>query len=240
MNKLKLFFSALLLLLPFGIMQAQTMEEIVSKSILASGGKESLEKISTISIESTTQVMGNDLPTTTIIVNGKGYKNSSEMNGQSIAQCYTDKGGWSINPMNGGTPEQIPAGQLKYSKLQFDIGGPLLNYEVKGNKIELVGKETVGTVEAFKLKIVTPDSAEMFYFIDPATFYVIQTSLKSEMMGQEVWLKTGLSDYRKTESGYVMPFAMDLNFGDQFSLTVLVKKVEFNKTVDPAIFEMPK
>jgi len=28
--------------------------------------------------------------------------------------------------------------------------------------------------------------------------------------------------------------------GGQFALTVTVKKVELNKTIDPAIFEMPK
>jgi hypothetical protein len=80
----------------------------------------------------------------------------------------------------------------------------------------------------------------MNYFIDPITFHVIQITQKSEMMGQEVLLKISQSDFRKTEFGYVMPFAMDLSFGEQFSLTVIVKKVEFNKPVDPAIFDMPK
>jgi len=37
-----------------------------------------------------------------------------------------------------------------------------------------------------------------------------------------------------------MPFAMDMAFGDQFSLNVVVKKVEFNTVIDPTIFEMPK
>ena len=60
------------------------------------------------------------------------------------------------------------------------------------------------------------------------------------MMGQEVTMKTSLSDYRKTDFGYVMPFAMELNFGDQFSLSIAIKKVNFNQLVDPSVFEMPK
>jgi hypothetical protein len=240
MKSLKLYLISVALLPSFCLLQAQTAEEIISKSILASGGKDSLDKINTIIIESNTQVMGNDLPTTTTIVNGKAYKNESDMNGQKIIQCYTEKGGWSVNPMSGGGPEPMPAKQYNAGKLSFDIGGPLINYQAKGNKVELLGKETVGTVEAFKLKVVTKDSAEMTYFIDPATFYVIQTMQKVDMMGQDVIMKTSLSDYRKTQYGYMMPYVMDMNFGDQFQLNIVVKKVEFNKPIDPSIFEMPK
>jgi hypothetical protein len=37
-----------------------------------------------------------------------------------------------------------------------------------------------------------------------------------------------------------MPYTLDIDFGGMFSLTTNVKKVEVNKEVDPAIFEMPK
>jgi hypothetical protein len=38
----------------------------------------------------------------------------------------------------------------------------------------------------------------------------------------------------------MVPYAMDIDLGGQFSLTITVKKVELNKTIDPAIFAMPK
>jgi hypothetical protein len=55
-----------------------------------------------------------------------------------------------------------------------------------------------------------------------------------------VAVTTKLSDYRKTELGYVVPYAIDVDFGGQFQLTIAVKKVEPNKTIDPAVFAMPK
>jgi hypothetical protein len=240
MKKIKLFLITIFLLPASSLMQAQTAEEIISKHILALGGKDILEKINTMSVESSTQVMGNDLPTVTTIVNGKAYKNESDMNGQKIVQCYTEKAGWSMNPMNGGAVETMPANQFKAGKHQFDIGGPFLNYQAKGNKVELVGKELVGQVQTYKLKLFTRDSIEMTYFVDTATYYIVQTLQNSDMMGQEITLKTSLSDYRKTDIGYVMPYAIDLSFGDQFSLNIAIKKVEFNKTIDPAVFDIPK
>jgi hypothetical protein len=60
------------------------------------------------------------------------------------------------------------------------------------------------------------------------------------MQDQDVDITTKLADYRKTELGYMMPYAIDVDLGGQFSLTIAVKKVELNKTIDPAVFAMPK
>jgi hypothetical protein len=60
------------------------------------------------------------------------------------------------------------------------------------------------------------------------------------MQDQDVDITTKYSDHRKTELGYVIPYAIDVDFGGQFGLTIAVKKVELNKTIDPAIFAMPK
>jgi hypothetical protein len=37
----------------------------------------------------------------------------------------------------------------------------------------------------------------------------------------------------------MLPYAIDIDLG-QFQLSVAVKKVELNTTIDPATFEMPK
>ena len=60
------------------------------------------------------------------------------------------------------------------------------------------------------------------------------------MQGQAGGCHDEVSDYRKTDVGYMVPYAMDIDLGGQFSLTIAVKKVELNKTIDPAIFAMPK
>jgi hypothetical protein len=59
------------------------------------------------------------------------------------------------------------------------------------------------------------------------------------MQDQDVDITTKFSDYRKTDAGYMIPYAIDIDLG-QFQLSVAVKKVELNKTIDPAVFQMPK
>ena len=66
------------------VIQAQTADEIVNKYVDAIGGKDKLARLKPIHVESTSQVMGNEGPSTINIVDGVGYKVTSEMNGQTF------------------------------------------------------------------------------------------------------------------------------------------------------------
>jgi len=215
--------------------QAQTVDEIIGKHLDAIGGNDKIAQIKSLYAESTVQAMGNESPSTTTILNGKGYKMESEANGQKMVQCYTDKGGWSINPFSGGTdPQELPAEIYKANEDQIFIGGPFVNYAAKGNKMELQGKED----GAYKIKVTNKDGAESVYYIDPSTYYITKQVQKGNMMGQEMEITRTYSDYRKTDAGYVMPYNVDISYGGQFNITASVKKVVVNKDVDPKIFEM--
>jgi hypothetical protein len=177
---------------------------------------------------------------TTTVLNGKGFKTEGEAMGSKIVQVVTDKGGWGINPMSGGGVQELPADAAKQAKDQLDIAGPLVDYAAKGNKVELKGQEKVGAVNAYKLQLTNKEGVASTYFIDPATFYVIKVVRTANMMGQDMDIAMSFSDYKKTDYGFVYPFATDMDLGGQFSISSKAKKVEVNKTIDPKVFEMPK
>ena len=221
----------------FGSMslQAQTADEIVSKHIEALGGKDVIKKVNSIYMEGSTQVMGNESPTTETILNGKGYKNESDFNGQKMVQCVNDKGGWTTNPMGGGGAQAMPEDAYKSSKGQLNVGGALYDYAAKGSTVELLGKDGA----AYKLKLVTADKDETTYYIDGSTYYISKIVKKGNVMGQDVEITIAYTDYKKTEIGYVLPFTRNIDLG-QFQLSTTFTKAEINKPVDPTIFNMPK
>jgi hypothetical protein len=223
------------------VAKAQTADEIVNKHIAAIGGKEKISSIKSVYIEADMEVMGNNAPSVTYIVNGKGFRNDVEFNGQKITRVVTDKGGWALNPMMGQTAaEAMPADQAKAEAGQIFVGGPLFDYAAKGTKVELVGKEDVNGVSAHKLKVTTKEGTESTYYIDPTTFYVVKVVNKISMNGEQIETSAVFSKYTKTEYGFVMPATTELTLPQGFTLNVNNKKVEINKEIDPKLFDMPK
>lgn len=218
--------------------RAQSVDEIVNKYIQAIGGRDAIAGVKTIYEESTLSVMGQEAPSTTYIVAGKGFKSLVDFNGQQIIQVVTDKGGWSINPMTGQAgATAMPEEQLKSSRYQLDIGGPLLDYKAKGSKVELAGKDTAGGAPAYKLTLTTKDNVAMTLFLDVNTGYLVR--MITHPAGQDADVTINFSDYRKVDGGFVMPWGQEIVL-PQITLGMTGKKVEVNKAIDPAIFDMPK
>lgn len=238
MKMLRSVFAGMLLL-SSALVQAQTADEVVSKHIAAIGGKDVIGKITSQVVESDLSVMGSTLTSKTTILVGKGFKSEANFNGQDIIQVVTPTGGWMINPLAGQTdPQPLPEDQVKAAQSAFDLGGDLYNYQAKGSKVELSGKEKIEGVEAIKLKLTNKEGKESLYFIDPTTYYVIKRESTNTVNGQDITAVATFSNFKKTDIGYVMPYTTVTNQG--FEITINVNKVEFNKEIDPKIFEMPK
>jgi hypothetical protein len=220
---------------------AQNADEIIGKYVQAIGGKDVLDKITSVYTESTMEVMGMQINGKTTVLNGKGMKQEMEVMGSTIITCITDKAGWSINPMSGGTdPVDMPEAQYNQGKDQIVVGAPFINYAVKGSKAELLGTDTIAKTSTFKIKLTAPDSTSALYYFDSNTFYLVKSVQQTESQGQMVESIITYSDYKPT-NGYAMPYKMDMDMNSgQFTMAISVTKVELNKPVDETIFSKPK
>jgi outer membrane lipoprotein-sorting protein len=218
---------------------AQTADEVISKHLENTGGKEKLSSVTSFTLDFTMNIMGTDAPSTAVVLVGKGLRSEMDFGGQKVITVVTDKNGWTINPLAGITEPRIFE-QQEYleSKDQLDFT-PFIDYQLKGSKLELVGKEKLDNEDVYKIIFTNRDNLTTTCYFNANTFYLVKTVRKLHVMGQETEVVTTYSDFRKTDNGLVGAFRSNADYG-QFQLVTIVNKIEFNKPIDVSVFEMKK
>jgi hypothetical protein len=237
-------FKTILLLNVFvlcgALVSAQSADDIISNYVKAIGGKNNLSKIQSLYAESEVDIMGMVAIQKATILNGKGYKMEMEINGEIIINCVTENGGWIINPLEYiTTAEDMPEDQYDEVRAQIFVGGPFTVAGDLGYKVEVLGNETIGNVDAVKVQLTTPGGATSVHFFDLGTGYLIQSIQEADMQGQMVETVISFSDYKEVD-GIRLPHTTSADIAEgMFVMTMNITKVEVNKEVDPAIFIKP-
>jgi len=219
---------------------AQTADEIIGKYINAIGGKDQVSQVSSVYTESKLDVTGYQGTLKTTLLNGKGYKEEIDITGTQVIFCFTDSTGWQINPVAGNYgAELMTPSQYATGKGRIILGWPVIDCSANGYKVELLGQETIGDVNAHKLRVLSAEGAELMYYFEPETGYLIRIVQKAEMMGQPMDIVHTFAKYQKTDSGVFLPYHTETNYGGQYFLVSDVTLVEINKAIDPIIFTKP-
>jgi hypothetical protein len=215
--------------------RAQTAEEIVNKSIDAVGGKDAIAAVKTIVYNQTLEVMGNEVPSITTIVAGKAFKSDIDFQGTKIITVLTDHGGWGVNPpMGQATPTALPDEQWKQTQGRLNIV-PLLGWSANGGKLELQSKDSAD----YKIHLTNTVGTDVIYYINQKTYLLDKSDVTASVQGQTMTITMHFGDYRKTDAGLLVPWSWIQDL-PQYTLTFTTKSVDVNKTIDPAIFDMPK
>jgi len=233
---MKKIFLSILAIVMVGFSYAQTVDEIVNKHIEAIGGADAWKKVNSMVSTGSLKVQGADIGMNIAVLNGKGSRTDISAMGMNGYMIVTPTAGWNFMPFQGQkTPEPITADDLKEAQEALDVQGNLLDYKAKGHSIELLGKDDVDGVEAFKIKETLKSGKVETIFIDPKTYYIIRSISKQKANGKESDVTTNLSNYQKLPEGIMVPMSITLPFGE-----MTLSKVELNKPIDENIFKPSK
>lgn len=188
-------------LLTISMSNAQTVEEVITKFIEGNGGKEKLTTINTLQVESVLNLeqMGLTVNITNIKESKKLFRiqSSSSMSEGSSFTVLTDTAGYTYTPaINSpmGSMEaaltKLTAEEMTNMAYQKDCEGyfaQLVDYEAKGSKAVLAGKDKVNSVSCDKVKLTLKTGQEMVYYISEANGQVkrvqVAAPIAMEMMG---------------------------------------------------------
>jgi hypothetical protein len=230
--------------------RAQSAQEIVNKYLLAMGGKERLQSINSLYQEGIAVLEnGAQLSSKSWRVYDRVYRQEISMPAGKVTIVVTPSRGWSAGPGTGGLFKPLSDVQFRALRPEIDPGGALVDYSAKGNKIEVVGKDTVNGEPCNRLRVYFPAGGSTVYSIDARTGYILRAShtggnvLGTILPGSgasahpDGEVTTEYGDYKVIAGGYVFPHAITLS---PYGAKVKILKIEVNANVDADVLSRPK
>lgn len=219
---------------------AQSLDELIKNNLEAKGGVEKINAFKTGKMTGKMMVQNFEMPYIMWFKKPNQVKMEMVFQGATMMMAYDGNIVWQISPFTGSTdPRELTgeqADQVKDSSEMLDE--PFIDYEKKGHKIELLGKEDLEGTQVFKLRLTRKDGQVTDYFIDAENFIELKTStVKKKQDGTEVKIDTIYGDY-KPAAGVMIPHSLSFSF-NRMSMSMTLDAVEPNVELAEDFFTMP-
>ena len=236
MKKLILVLFWFLIPALFGILQAQDLDEILNKHFKATG-VENWSKVKTVTMKAAIEQMGMEMPMEMKMKKPNKFRMDMDVQGQKMVQAYDGEKGWMIAPWISSDPQDLEGPQLRQAMDQADMEGELFNYQSKGNKVELIGKETIDGKDYYNIKLTGKDENVKNFFIDASSFLIGRVKAVVNAMGQDMEIEQIMNEYQSV-NGIQIPKKIESKtpMGSGF---INFKEVVFDAPVEDAIFTRP-
>lgn len=169
----------------FGVLQAQTAEEVIARHFEQTGGVEAWNNLNSIIIEGRVSIDVSDVVSIKIEHARPYFKRVSYIvdGKEMLSEGFDGEQAYTYNELDGGFKKLA-----KYEKDNFETD--ILNYDKKGFKVSLEGKEKVNGREAFKIKL-TKNTLEDFYWFDAKNYQLLKEQNTIETVNYSDFKKVG-------------------------------------------------
>jgi hypothetical protein len=145
-----------------------------------------------------------------------------------------------IDPFGGRKdPQRMSEDDAKSLVIDADVDRPLVNYQQKGHKAELMGHDSVEGTDCYKIKLTLKNGDIFVYYLDADSFLELKLETQMKIRGAIQENETYYGDYEEV-NGIYFPFAVEsARKGDSNRQKTTVEKVEINVPVEDGLFAMP-
>jgi len=209
------------------------LNELIEKNINARGGYEKLKDVKSLKISAKYVQQGREIPVTFTIKRPNSIFAEILFPTSPMICGYDGKTAWWFDRARLSEPQTLPSEEALIFTRYADFGDLFVDYEKKGQKIELIGIEDMDGQKAHKLKITLPNGIIRYVYLDDKNFLNVKESYKSKNK-KEFGLEVIFKDFRAID-GVIFPFYHDIT-GEQ----TIIEKIEMNVDIDDSIFRMPQ
>jgi len=222
-------------------LSAQTAYDIIARYIKTIGGMDRIQAVQTL--RRTGRFTGGGGFEAVVVQESKRpnrVRQEFSLQGMTGITAYDGRTGWKIEPWQGKKDaEALSEEELRDITEESDFDGPLINYQQKGNRVELVGTEQIEGTDAFKLKVTLASGDVRTYYMDSDYYVPIRIDTKRMIRGAEQETETSLGDYKQVAGVYV-PYSFETGQrGSQDRGKITYQKIEANVPLDDQRFTQP-
>lgn len=162
--------------------------------------------------------------------------------GQHDVRTFDGNAGWKVQPNSSGVPEvkHYSAEELNYARDTGGLDGPLFDYQAKGVKVVLQGKDNISGHEAYRLQLTLPSGRTRTDWIDAQSFLELKYDREAHNAGGgPVTVSVYYGDYQ-TVLGLVMPFTIETGgTGARQTDKLVIEKIAINPALPGGLFSEP-
>ena len=216
-----------------GPARAQTVDDIIATNLKSKGGLEKIRATTTVRMTGTVvarDMSGQNVKGTMAMVAKRPnlMRRDATVGGQRIVNAFDGTSLWMA--MGTMPPQELPGSQAAYARQDAEFDSVFVDYKEKGNRIELVGTETVEGKPAYHLRVTKKGGQPRDFYLDA------ETGLETPD-GAALTQVTEFLDYRDVD-GRLVPFTTRQLQNGNLTATITLEKVEFNVPVEDSFFKM--
>ncbi|MEP7042041.1 MAG: hypothetical protein ABI843_03200 [Dokdonella sp.] len=224
-----------------GGVQAATLDELIAKNLEARGGLPKIQAIKTLKTSGKLRFGEQfELSFTQYQKAPDSSRSEASLQGLTAVQAWNGQQAWQISPFQGRKdPEKLSADDARALSDDAPIGGPLVDWQARGSKVEYLGTEDVDGTDAHKLKVTLKNGDVAMVYLDPDHFLEIRTQTQRSVRGTLIESTTDYGDYEQIDGVY-FPFSISTeNKADGSVQKTLIEHAEANVAIDDALFAFP-
>lgn len=236
--KTKLLILAMMLFVPMFTMNAENADDIIKKSLEASGSAK-VKEVKTMKAEMVINMMGMDIPSTMYTKKPEKLRVESSAMGQSVIIVSDGQKMWmSQNGQVMELPEDKKEAQLEQQKGNNPLSNIFVDYEENGYTATLVGTEKVKGKDAYKISLIGKDSTNTIMFVDKKTYLTTKIINKKNIMGNMTEVEVFINEYKKIE-GMQIPMKMEMSV-QGMTMDMKFNYIKINIDLDDKLFTKPQ
>lgn len=159
-----------------------------------------------------------------------------------VAHVFDGKEGWKVRPASGGAPDLRPdtGDEVKFSRDEQVIDGPLLDHDAKGISVALEGTDKVDGHDAYRLAVRMPSGAQRHVWVDAHSFLEVKYDREVRgASGRAATIEVMYRDFRDVD-GLRIPFVIESGAaGTDKKDRLVIDKVTLNPPLDDMAFAKP-